>query len=478
MRDLITSRRVAKSRIMSTIYCLFMSSIIICSCDKEDIKPAPISDKELLDSKVSMRTMQSAVITGYSSPGTTYYVATTGNENNPGTITQPWKTISKAAATLTSGQSVLVRGGTYNEVVNITISGADNNWITYSSYPGETVVISGIGKNVQKEHGLVDVRANYIRITGFQVKNSKCFGISGYSVTQIMIDSNYTYETVSSGIFCRFSNGVLIDNNEVERACNGGWEECITVGRTENFEIKNNRVHHNVGGLKGGEGIDAKSGSQNGSIHHNYVHDLTNRLGIYVDAYAQESYNIEVYNNIVHDANTGIAIASERGGPISNIKVYNNIVYHTKNYGIIIASWLTPGTFTDIFLYNNTIYDIGNTNTWGEGLAIENATAVSGIKVLNNIISQCKTAQLSITNPELSNYLITNNLINGVNAVYGNNPIIADPLFVNSGVYNFHITSGSPAINASSTLLSPAFDMDGQLRPNGAISDVGADEYY
>ena len=48
---------------------------------------------------------------------TTYYVATSGNDVNPGSQSQPWKTIQKAAAVMHAGDTVLIHAGTYYEKV-------------------------------------------------------------------------------------------------------------------------------------------------------------------------------------------------------------------------------------------------------------------------------------------------------------------------------------------------------------------------
>src|SRR4030042_726818 len=46
--------------------------------------------------------------------GNYYYVATTGNDSTgDGTLAKPWKTIQKAASSVSAGATVLVRGGTY-----------------------------------------------------------------------------------------------------------------------------------------------------------------------------------------------------------------------------------------------------------------------------------------------------------------------------------------------------------------------------
>jgi hypothetical protein len=50
----------------------------------------------------------------------TYYVATTGNDTNPGTQSQPWRTIQHAADTAQAGDTVIVKAGTYNELIEST----------------------------------------------------------------------------------------------------------------------------------------------------------------------------------------------------------------------------------------------------------------------------------------------------------------------------------------------------------------------
>ena len=43
----------------------------------------------------------------------TYYVATTGNDANPGTITQPFASMQKGVNVAVAGDTVYLRGGTY-----------------------------------------------------------------------------------------------------------------------------------------------------------------------------------------------------------------------------------------------------------------------------------------------------------------------------------------------------------------------------
>ena len=68
----------------------------------------------------------------------TYYVSTSGSDNNAGTLSKPWRTIQKAANVAVGGDTVLIRGGTYNERVDLTDRGNSSGpYITFKSYPGE-----------------------------------------------------------------------------------------------------------------------------------------------------------------------------------------------------------------------------------------------------------------------------------------------------------------------------------------------------
>lgn len=73
-----------------------------------------------------------------------YYVSTTGNDiTGTGTLSNPWKTIQKAADTMTAGDTCIIRGGTYRETVTLHTSGTSGNPINFKPYPGENVTVSG-----------------------------------------------------------------------------------------------------------------------------------------------------------------------------------------------------------------------------------------------------------------------------------------------------------------------------------------------
>ena len=84
----------------------------------------------------------------------TFYVATTGNDTNSGTATNlAWRTVQKAANTLTPGDTALVRSGVYSEAVTVNVSGSADNFVTFQNYPGETPIVDGSTVPVPEGNG-------------------------------------------------------------------------------------------------------------------------------------------------------------------------------------------------------------------------------------------------------------------------------------------------------------------------------------
>ncbi|MEK3785416.1 carbohydrate binding domain-containing protein [Paenibacillus sp. FSL K6-1230] len=82
-----------------------------------------------------------------------YYVSTTGDDiTGTGTLSNPWKTIQKAADTMTAGDTCIIRGGTYQETVTLRTSGTSVSPINFKAYPGENVTVSGADPITGWEH--------------------------------------------------------------------------------------------------------------------------------------------------------------------------------------------------------------------------------------------------------------------------------------------------------------------------------------
>jgi hypothetical protein len=433
-----------------------------------------------------------AILFSVSSYGTTYYVAPNGSNSNAGTENQPWRTIQKAADNMIAGDIVYMKAGIYNERIIPKNSGSVNNYIVYSAFPGDVVTIDGSGISLPSDWGglfhLEEI--NYIHITGLRIFNAgnadNSAGILVDICNNIIIEKNYTYNTTSSGIGIWNCENVIIDGNEVELACNDGEQECISVGSTNNFEIKNNHVHHGGPGSIGGEGIDAKDGSSNGKIYNNHVHNFPDRLGIYIEAWDKHTYNLEIYNNLVHNCGAdGMTLASEMGGLLENISVYNNIIYNNKYVGLSVTpnGPVANPPMKNIKIINNTIYnngwDLGD-ESWGGGIGVDNPN-LSDLIIRNNIISQNLFFQIAIEYYG-QNFSIDHNLIDGFRdelseETRGNDYVEGEANFVNVSGFDFHLQVNSLAIDTGSSNDAPVEDYDGNPRPFGPDFDIGAFEY-
>src|SRR5262249_19151436 len=72
----------------------------------------------------------------YTAQGNTYWVSTTGNDNNAGSSTSPFATINKGVAMAGPGDIVYIEPGTYDESLFITKSGLAGKPIIISCAPG------------------------------------------------------------------------------------------------------------------------------------------------------------------------------------------------------------------------------------------------------------------------------------------------------------------------------------------------------
>jgi len=75
---------------------------------------------------------------------TNYYVATTGNDSNSGTLSSPFKTLSKAISVASAGDYIYLRGGTHNVTsspIVITTNGTSSAKINVHAYGSEIPVL-------------------------------------------------------------------------------------------------------------------------------------------------------------------------------------------------------------------------------------------------------------------------------------------------------------------------------------------------
>jgi len=363
-----------------------------------------------------------------------YFVATNGSDSNPGTISQPFRTIAKGVSMLTPGKTLLVRSGTYAESLQNTIPGG-TSWsspVTVAAYPGDTVTIqpsSGASRalffaRASKQYIIVqgfiiDARnvtlnavkitnsssggvASHIRITDCEIENAPSQGIlttdgANYNeFIRLNVHNNGTRD-LDHGIYISTSSNLIDSCNVYNNAGSGVqiYSEGSTTDCTNNI-VRNCKLHDNAGVDNRGWGVTISCGSGN-----------------------------QVYNNLVWGNRGGIDVEY---GSVSNTSVYNNTIYNnTKNGGE----------------YN---LHVGSDST--------------GAIIRNNIV-----------------YTGSGFLDEGVGSTKDHNLVGINPLFVNAAANDFHLQSGSPTINAGTSIGAPTTDFDGNTRPQGSGYDIGPHEY-
>ncbi len=417
----------------------------------------------------------------------TYYVATDGNNGNSGDQDHPWRDIQHAADTMVAGDTVYVKAGVYQERVVPQSSGSAGNLITYAAFPGDTVILDGSGVSLPPGWGgLFEIsERSYVKVSGLRLENAgpddNHAGFLVEDSSHVVLENNATYNTASSGIGVWSSDHVTIAGNEVELACNDGEQECITISGTDVFEVSGNHVHHGGPGTLGGEGIDVKDGSSNGRVFGNRVEGLA-RLGIYVDAWENHTFGVEVFGNAVTGcAEGGFAVASEAGGLLENVSIYNNVAYGNGLVGLTVAGWGEPvpaHPISGVTVVNNTFYDNGG-DAWGGGISVENPDA-EDLVFRNNIVSQNSSFQIAV-DAGVPMPAVDHNLIDGFRdydgEIRGSDYQEGDPRFVAPVAGDFHLLPDSPAIDNGSPAAAPNDDFDGAPRPQGAGFDIGAFEH-
>jgi hypothetical protein len=343
--------------------------------------------------------------------GTTYYVATNGNNAGDGSMNSPWRTVQHAADVAAAGDTVLVRGGVYNEYVGFRNSGdTANGPITFASYPGETAMIDGTGLGVPGgQWGLFTLKdVSYVIATGFELRNYRTSslkdvpigiyvlgaGSGDQIVNNVIHDIQTTAKTnpqqCGSDAFGltvygtkapQAIEGLAISGNELYRMKTGCSETLSLDGNVKDFEVVSNIVHDddNIGiGAIGFEHVspDPKyDQARYGEIRGNTVFNITSygnpdygrqyeSDGIYVDG----GRNIVIEQNLVHNDDLGIELASEhKDHDTSEVIARNNVVYSGNSAGISIGGYANRVGGTDhCIVANNTLWN-NDTKRTGSG---------------------------------------------------------------------------------------------------------------
>ena len=418
----------------------------------------------------------------------TYYVATNGSDSNLGTQTSPFATIGYAISKVQAGDIVYVRSGTYYPTNKIWIGNkaTASAPITIQPYPGEKAIVDGSNKSDNNE--VFAIVGEYINLKGFEIRKGPFIGISVWGGKHIKLLNNVVHDIKGTGIYVGYNDinqvtDILIQGNTVYHTnlnnsspndWGGGWGEGIGVGGVGNMQIIDNNVYENYG-----EGIGF-SGS-GGLISRNTVYDNYS-VEIYLDSATKATvernlvytkYNPNYYR--FNQPANGIQIANEGGTyQLDNNKIINNIVIG-GGWGFYYGNYGKGGGMKNTLIANNTFYK-GTV-----GLIRIDTDAHSNTTFANNIFYQVNGVQMTQFTANSALQFNHNAWYGGsAGAGAGTGDVTANPMLVNPGTNtasDYKPKSGSPAIEAGSTLTQVTNDYAGLTRPRGQNYDIGAYEF-
>ena len=304
---------------------------------------------------VGVAVAHTAAEPGAAEPGATIYFVDgnnpAANDSNPGTESAPWRTIQKAANTVTPGDTVYVKTGVYDERVLINRDGTPGAKIAFKALPRRTV---------QVLHGF-NISADAIRIEGFDIThnlagwNNGGVWIAGHDLE---IVDNYIHDVPYAGIAASWSpnnwRNVTIADNYIYR-CNQG---ILISGASDNWLVENNEIERLIRPATGGYDADyMRFFGSNHVIRRNYMHGTVEaEIGLsHTDCFQTFNNNGEVAHNILIEYNQCLDFAHQVFMMSSdNVTSHSNITIRYNVFQGFTAWGVCAQNIRDLYVYNNT----------------------------------------------------------------------------------------------------------------------------
>jgi parallel beta-helix repeat protein len=404
--------------------------------------------------------LMSSVACNGATPTTTYYVSTNGvgrTCSDARSLSTPLTTIAAGLQCLAAGETLLIRGGTYDESISAVPSGTSwDNKTRVAAYPGETVWLKPLSLATSAGgNGFVlwlDGPFQYIEFDGLNLDGTAQSnpGVVLWISTNNGNDPNHI----------RFQNAEVIapPMGGMSAVALGGH---TLIGATGANEIINVKIHG--GGLPGGCGWACAS------------------YGIYIAGPSNLVDGCEIY-----DTSGAFIQIFNAGGDSPD----NNIIRNSRLHDLTRAGG-SPGEVWGIvvagnnnMIYNNLIYNINVTDYSVRAAAI--ATGMSGNMIYNNTITNNVVTGIYL-GPDATSTQVADNIAYGNGAGLGGdyydegsrgttlvtNLFSVNPMFVDPSNNNFQLQNASPAIGAGISLNVVTTDIGGADRTQ-APTDIGA----
>src|SRR3989344_4689993 len=254
----------------------------------------------------------------YSVDAATYYVSSsTGNDNNPGTIAQPWQTLNKVnTMAFNPGDTILFkRNDIWNGELRPSTAGTAVNFISYSAYSTGTNPIIHATSNYA-----LNGNKNYIRYSDLILENAINAGFVTYSNNQ-ELNNIVSRNNNGNGYLVRGNNNVFTNS----RVMYVKSHDCESAGFVLEDGANNNLIAYNLFYKNARGGSFSSVPGLNNKIYNNVFY---NNVGSDSGGLAiRSSVPVTVKNNIFLSNNKGMFF--DQGG---------NILTHTMDYNLYFGN--------------------------------------------------------------------------------------------------------------------------------------------
>ena len=259
--------------------------------------------------------------------GPAYYVSPTGNDRADGSEANPWRSLTASMKKLRAGDTLLVRGGTYRERVEVrgesVPRGTPDARITVRAYPGEEPLVVGIFwvsnadywtfDNIDVTWDPANTNSNehmvrMYRGQGWIYQNSEIYGARSYAALLVngnstgwLITNNYIHDTYQSNalsqdhlIYISDGSNGIVERNLLVNALNGRG---VKLGNPQTGEVlpANVVVRYNTIVNTGSGNVGVSYDAHDNQIYGNV---LINPGEIY---YTVHAWYLTGPNNVVRD---------------------------------------------------------------------------------------------------------------------------------------------------------------------------------
>jgi RNA polymerase sigma factor (sigma-70 family) len=210
-------------------------------------------------------------------------VAPNGSDSGAGTLQRPYATIGKAVEAVRPGQTIALRGGTYQPTASVVIgtSGEATRRITLSNYRNERPVIDA--SRVPPDQWTIIHEANYWTVQGLEIKNSGSHAYVCVSCQFNVLQRLSIHDNVRSALTLRdpgtIGNQILdsdfFNNYDPDENGRAGIGLGIGNGSGDGNVVRGNRAFNNAD-----NGFDVGDFASPVTLEHNWAYgNGVNRWG-------------------------------------------------------------------------------------------------------------------------------------------------------------------------------------------------------